>query len=132
MTHIVLLMVGLLAAAERAAPANGTPCTGREDLLAIRGKWTPRTDVPPGPGLPASAASNVSTRIDGIGQVFHAAYPEPRGMEAASYRDLSAPQLVQAGPYAYSYRSMYLPWSCNTHVHKMQLGGETATWAYAF
>ena len=53
-------------------------------------------------------------------------------MEAAGYRDLDAPQLLENGPYAYSYRLMYLAWSCNTRTHKLQLGGETATWAYAF
>lgn len=131
MTHLTLLMVGLLAA-DRAAPADGSPCTGREDLLAIKGKWTPRPDVPPGASIPKSVVPDVSTRIDRIGQVFRAAYPEPRGIEAASYRDLDGPPLVPNGPFAYSYRSMYLPWSCNARTHKMQLGRETATWAYAF
>ena len=131
MTHLTLLMVGLLAA-DRSAPADGSPCTGREDLLAIKGKWTPRTDVPHGTSIPGSAVPDVSSRIDRIGQVFRAAYPEPRGLEAASYRDFDGPPLVQPGPYAYSYRSMYLPWSCNTRTHKMQLARETATWAYAF
>jgi hypothetical protein len=131
MTQIALLMVGLLAA-DRSPPAEGSPCTGREDLLAIRGKWGVRTDIPPGANTPASVVPNISERIDRIGQVFRAAYPEPRGMEAASYRDLNGPQLVQGGPFAYSWRSSYFPWSCNTRLHKMQLGGETATWAYAF
>lgn len=132
MTHLALLMVGLLTAADRAAPADGSPCTGKEDLLAIKGKWTARSDVGRGPGIPANVAPEVSTRIDRIGQLFRAAYPEPRGMEAAGYRDLDAPQFLENGPYAYSYRSMYLAWSCNTRTHKLQLGGETATWAYAF
>ncbi len=132
MTHIALLMVGLLTAADRAAPTAGGPCTGKEDLLAIKGKWTARSDVGRGAGIPASVAPDISTRIDRIGQLFRAAYPEPRGMEAAGYRDLDAPQLLENGPYAYSYRSMYMAWSCNTRTHKLQLGGETATWAYAF
>ena len=126
---LTLLMVGLLAAA---TPSDGSPCTGREDMLAIRGKWTPRTDVPHGAYIPAGAVPDVITRIDRIGQVFRAAYPEPRGMEAVSVRDLDAPPLFQNGPFAYSYRSMYLPWSCNTRIHKMQLSKETATGAYAF
>jgi hypothetical protein len=132
MTHLALLMVGLLTAADRAAPADGSPCTGKEDLLAIKGKWTARSDVGRGPGIPANVAPEVSTRIDRIGQLFRAAYPEPRGMDAAGYRDLDAPQFLENGPYAYSYRSMYLAWSCNTRTHKLQLGGETATRAYAF
>ena len=132
MTNIALLMVGMLTAADRAAPAVGAPCTGREDPLAIRGKWTPRTDVARGANIPANAAPEVAVRIDRIGQVFRAAYPEPRGMEASSYRDLEGPQILQPDPYAYAYRSTYLPWSCNTRNHKLQLGTETATWAYGF
>jgi hypothetical protein len=127
---LTLLMVGLLTAA---TPADGSPCTGREDVLAIHGKWTPRTDVPHGANIPGSAVPDVTARIDRIAQVFRAAYPEPHGMEAAGIRDLDGPPpLVQNGPFAYSYRSMYSPWSCNTRIHKMQLGRETATWAYAF
>jgi len=132
MTQMALLMVGLLAAADRGPPVAGSPCTGKEDLLALKGKWTVRTDVGRGTSIPAGAASEVDTRIDRIGKLFHAAYPEPRGMDAASYRDLDSPQLFEKGPFPYSYRSLYLPWSCNPRTHKLQLGGETATWAYAF
>ena len=132
MTQMALLMVGLLAAADRGPPIVGSPCTGKEDLLALKGKWTVRTDVARGVNIPAGAASEVDTRIDRIGKLFHAAYPEPRGMDAASYRDLDSPQPLENGPFSYSYRSMYLAWSCNTRTHKLQLGGETATWAYAF
>jgi len=126
---LTLLMVGLLAAA---TPADGSPCTGREDVLAIRGKWTPRTDVPHGANIPAGAVPDVTTRIDRIGQVIRAAYPEPRGLEVATIRDLDAAPLLQNGPFAYSFRAMFLPWSCNTRIHKMQLARETATWADAF
>src|SRR5215470_9960530 len=131
MTMTALLMVGLLAA-DRSPPTLGGPCTGRDDLLAIKGKWTVRTDIPPGQSIPASVVPNVSERIDRIAQVFRAAFPEPRGMDASSYRDFTGPQLVQGGPFAYSWRSMYFPWSCNPKSHKFQLAGETATWAYAF
>jgi hypothetical protein len=126
---LTLLMVGLLAGA---TPADGSSCTGREDLLAIHGKWTPRTDVPHGTNIPASVVPEVTARIDRIGQVFRAAYPDPRGLEAASVRDLDAPPLIKNGPFAYSYKAMFFPWSCNTRIHKMQLGAETATWAYGF
>ena len=132
MTHIALLMMGLLTAADRPAPVVGGPCTGKEDLLGIKGKWTARTDVGRGVNIPPGAAKEIDTRIDRIGKLFQAAYPEPRGMDAAGYRDLDSPQLLENGPYGYSYRSMYLAWSCNPRTHKFQLGGETATWAYAF
>jgi len=132
MTHIALLMVGLLTAADRPAPVVGGPCTGKEDLLAIKGKWTVRTDVGRGANIPPGAAKEIDTRIDAIGKLFRAAYPEPRGIDAAGYRDLDSPQLPENGPYGYSYRSMYMAWSCNPRTKKFQLGGETATWAYAF
>jgi hypothetical protein len=136
MTRFALLALGLLTAPVRAAapapPKEGTPCTASENLLSIPGKWTHRPDVPRGPGIPPTAVQDVSKRIDRIGDVFRAAYPEPKGMEAGGYRDLDASPLVQNGPYAYSFRSLYRAWSCNPNTHKLLIGGETATWAYAF
>ncbi|HEY1908557.1 MAG TPA: hypothetical protein VGG91_21110 [Myxococcaceae bacterium] len=135
MTRFALLALGLLTAPVRAAapaPKEGTPCTGSENLLNIPGKWTHRPDVPRGPGLPPTAVPDVTKRIDRIADVFRAAYPEPKGMEAGGYRDLDASPLVQNGPYAYSFRSLYRAWYCNPNTHKLLIGGETATWAYAF
>jgi hypothetical protein len=74
----------------------------------------------------------VSARIDRIGQLFRAAYHEPRGLVAAGYRDLGGAPPFESGPHAYAYRSLYLGWYCNPHLHKLLLGTETATWAYAF
>jgi len=135
MTRFALLALGLLTAPVRAAapaPKEGTPCTGSENLLAIPGKWTHRPDVPRGPGMPPTAVPDVTKRIDRIADVFRAAYPEPKGMEPAGYRDFDASPLVQNGPYAYSFRSLYRAWFCNPNTHKLAIGGETATWAYAF
>ncbi len=132
MAHITLLALGLLPSLLHAVPTEGSACTGRENLLAIRGKWTTRQDVGRSTAIPASLASELTIRVDRIGQLFRTAYPEPRGMEAAGYRDLDGPQLVQNGPYAYSYRSLYQGWYCNSNVHRLMLGTETATWAYAF
>ena len=132
MTRIALLLLAAMPATPGPAPKEGASCTGNEDLLAIRGKWTSRPDVGKGSAIPQGAASEVTVRIDRIGQLFRAAYPEPRGMVAAGYRDLDSPQLIQNGPYAYSYRSLYLGWFCNSHLHRLMLAGETATWAYAF
>jgi hypothetical protein len=135
MTRFALLALGLLTAPVRAAapaPKEGTPCTGSENLLSIPGKWTHRADVPHGAGLPATAVTEVNKRIDRIGEVFRAAYPEPKGMEAGWYRDLDGSPMVQNGPYAYSFRSLYRAWYCNPNTHKLLIGGETATWAYAF
>jgi hypothetical protein len=135
MTRFALLALGLLTAPVRAAapaPKEGAPCTASENLLSIPGKWTHRADVPHGPGLPPTAVPEVNKRIDRIGDVFRAAYPEPKGMEAGGYRDLDASPLVENGPYAYSFRSLYRAWYCNPNNHKLLIGGETSTWAYAF
>jgi hypothetical protein len=135
MTRLALLALGLLTAPVRAAapaPKEGTPCTGSENLLSILGKWTHRADVPRGAGIPPMAITDVNKRIDRIGEVFRAAYPEPKGMEAGGYRDLDASPMVQNGPYAYSFRSLYRAWYCSPNTHKLLIGGETATWAYAF
>ena len=135
MTRIALLVLGVLCAPVRAAapaPKEGAPCTGSENLLAIPGKWTKRADVARGSAIPPTAVSEVNRRIDRIGELFRAAYPEPRGMEAGGYRDLDGSPVVQNGPYPYAFRSLYLAWYCNSNVHKLLRGGETATWAYAF
>lgn len=132
MTPIALLLLAVVPAAAGTAPKEGAPCTGNEDLLAIRGTWTTRPDVGKGAAIPQGAASEVVKRIDRIAQLFRAAYPEPRGIVAAGYRDLDSPPLIQNGPYPYAYRSLYMAWYCNRHLKKLMLGGETATWAYAF
>ncbi len=131
MTQIGLLVV--LSLVVQAAP-DAPPCTGTEDLLAIRGKWATHGDVPgpAGSGRSSKARNEVASRIDRLAQLFRAAYPEPRGMEAFWYRTLSAAPLVANGPWAYSLNSLYKAWDCNQHRHQLYLGDETATWAYAF
>jgi len=126
-----VLAVGLLSAAGvHGAPRDGGPCTGQEDLLAIRGKWTTRADVG-GSGIPAGDRAEVKARLDRIAKLFLSAYPEPRGVEAAWYRALDARPLLRS-QHAYGFQSLYLEWACNPGVHRMLLGDETGTWAYAF
>ena len=132
MTRIVPLLAVLSLPVH--AETQGPPCTGTEDLLAIRGNWTTHADVPGsgGSGRSRNATHQVASRIDRLAQIFKAAYPEPRGIEAIWYRSLSATPLVAGGPWAYSLNSLYKAWYCNQHLHQQLLGGETGTWAYAF
>ena len=133
MRRIVPLVVGTLSIAAHAAATKGGPCSGDQDMLSIRGSWTTQPDVPgTTTGRPRSATPQVAARIDKLAQLFRAAYPDPRGMEAAGYRVLGATPEVSPGPYAYDYNSLYKAWYCNTNLHKVLLGAETATWAYAF
>jgi hypothetical protein len=132
MTRIALLLAVLSLPVQ--AATKGPPCTGTEDLLAIRGSWTTHGDVPgsEGSGRSRNATNQVAARIDKLAQLFRAAYPEPRGIEAIWYRSLSATPLVASGPWAYSLNSLYKAWYCNQHLHQQLLGDETGTWAYAF
>ena len=132
MTQIAPLLA-VLSLLVQAAP-KAPPCTATDDLLAIRGSWTTHGDVPGsgGSGRSRNANNEVAARIDRLAQLFRAAYPEPRGMEALWYRTLSATPLVANGPWAYSLDSLYKAWFCNRNPQQLLLGDETATWAYAF
>jgi hypothetical protein len=75
--------------------------------------------------------ANINRWLDSIGKLFQVAVPEPKGMEAAWYRSMNGP-IFPGAPSAYTLNSMYLPWYCNTNLHKMLLSDETSTWAYVF
>lgn len=50
-------------------------------IMAVKGKWSKRSDA----NMKAGNQSQLISRIDKMQQLLQAAYPEPKGIEAAWY-----------------------------------------------
>jgi len=98
-----------------------------QTLLNIKGSWKKRTDANMG-----NNQAQAANHIDAISKLFQTAYSEPKGMEAAWYRTMGGDPLINNGPVPYQFNSLYLGWYCDNYKHKVVLGDETGTWAYAF
>jgi hypothetical protein len=123
----VILAGALLLATLSASPSPPASCA-RNDLLAIQGRWMPLRNASSRTGLPRNDVNQVAERVDRIGRLLRAAYPEPKGMQAEASWDFRG----SGRPYPYALNSLYKAWYCNTNVDKLMLGDETGTWAYAF
>ena len=99
-----------------------------ETIMNTKGSWKKRPDALMNAGNQGQAISH----IDAISKLFQTAYPEPKGMEAGWYRTMHDNSLINNGPIPYQFNSLFLAWYCNSNVNKLELGGETGTWAYAF
>jgi len=117
----------LLLATLSASPSQPASCA-RNDLLSIQGKWKTLQSEHWGKGLPKNDVQQVGERVERLGRLFRAAYPEPKGMQAEASWDFRG----SARPYPYAFTTLYKAWYCNTNVDKLMLGDETGTWAYAF
>ena len=102
-------------------------CTD-ETVMNTKGGWKKRADALMNAGNQGQAISH----IDAISKLFQTAYPEPKGMEAGWYRTMHGNSLINNGPIPYQFNSLFLAWYCNSNVNKLELSGETGTWAYAF
>ncbi len=104
------------------------PCND-EIIMAINGKWTKRPDATMKPGNQAQ----VINRIDKIQQLLQAAYPRPRGIEAAWYRSMGGyNSSVSPGAESYVLNALFKTYYCNSNVNKLLLGTETGNWFYAW
>ena len=103
------------------------PACDDQTLLDIKGSWKKKSDA-----NMANNQAQVISHIDAISKLFQAAYPEPKGMEAGWYRTMGGYPVVNDGPQPYNFNSLYLGWYCDNYQHKVALGDETGTWAYAF
>jgi len=102
-------------------------CTD-ETVMNTKGGWKKRADALMNAGNQGQAIRH----IDAISKLFQTAYPEPKGMEAGWYRTMHDNSLINNGPIPYQFNSLFLAWYCNSNVNKLELSGETGTWAYAF
>ncbi len=104
------------------------PCND-EIIMAIKGKWIQRGDA----NLKAGNNAQIFTRIDKIRRLLQAAYPEPKGIEAAWYRSMGGyNSTVSSNATSYSLDALFKAYYCNTNVNKLLLGGETGTWFYVW
>src|ERR1700737_2016188 len=101
-------------------------------IMNIKGKWEKRSDshVSPDSSFAKNQFGMANGRIDKMQKLLQAAYPEPKGIEAAWYRSISGRALVKGGPAPYELRALFLAYYCNSN--KIELGDETATWFYVF
>jgi hypothetical protein len=102
------------------------PCSD-EVIMNMKGNWTKRSsDV----GTMADKNQfQVNARIDFISKLFQQAYPEAKGIQPGWYRVRGTDPTKNSGPISYSFSSLYFPWYCNQHAHKIMLASETGTWA---
>lgn len=120
-----VLIVLLLQLSTNIAVAQ-QPCDD-QTLMNIKGSWKKRTDA-----NMANNQAQVINHIDAVSNLFKVAYAEPKGMEAGWYRTMEGYPLTNNGPQPYQFNSIYLGWYCDNYLHKVVLGDETGTWAYAF
>src|SRR5437868_6607730 len=93
-------------------------------LMSIKGNWKKRGDANMGTG---KDESQIISRIDAIGKLLQSAYPQPKGIEAGWYRSMGGHPLIKNGPLTYQLNSLYMPWYCNSYLHKPMLLDETDT-----
>jgi len=99
-----------------------------ETIMNTKGSWKKKPDALMNAGNQGQAVSH----INAISKLFQIAYPEPKGMEAGWYRTMHDDPVISNGPIPYQFNSLFLAWYCNSNVNKLELNGETGTWAYAF
>ena len=88
-------------------------------IMAVKGKWTKRSDA----NMQAGKQSQLISRIDKMQQLVQAAYPEPKGIEAAWYRSMGGYySSINKNSVAYDLNAMFYTWYCNIHVKKLLLG----------
>ena len=103
------------------------PCND-DIIMNIKGKWVKRPDA----NIKAGNQSLVTSRIDKMQQLLQAAYPEPKGIEAAWYRSVESNNSNKNGAATYSLNALFKAYYCNTYLKKLLLGDETGTWFYVW
>src|SRR4030095_5761867 len=105
-----------------------TPCND-DRIMSVNGKWVKLPDA----NMKAGNQALITGRIDKMHRLRQAAYPEPRGIEAAWYRSMEGyNSSVNNGATSYVLNAMFKAYYCNSNVNKMLLGDETGTWFYVW
>ena len=98
-------------------------------ILVVKGKWTKRPDA----NMTGAQTAQINNRVDKIQQLLQAAYPEPKGIEAAWYRSMGGyNSSVSSKAESYVLNALFKTYYCNTNIKKMLLGTETANWFYVW
>ncbi len=100
-----------------------------EMIMAVKGKWAKRPDAT----MKAGNQLQIISRIDKMQQLLQAAYPEPKGIEAAWYRSMGGyNSSVNSNVESYVLNGLFKTYYCNSNVKKMLLGTETGNWFYVW
>ena len=103
------------------------PCND-DIIMNIKGKWKKTGES----YMKGAYAAQAITRLDKIQQLLQAAYPEPKGIEAAWYYSMEGSSFIKNGPLPYTLSALFKAYYCNTNVKKLLLGDETGTWFYVW
>ncbi|MEO5782601.1 MAG: hypothetical protein ABIQ07_04980 [Ginsengibacter sp.] len=99
-----------------------------EIIMAIKGKWAKHADA----NMKAGDQSQVIKVIDKMQKLLQAAYPEPKGIEAAWYRSMGGYYSGINNTTSYDLNSLFKTYYCNTNLKKLLLGTETSNWFYVW
>jgi hypothetical protein len=100
-----------------------------EMIMAVKGKWVKRPDAT----MKAGNQVQITNRIDKMQQLLQAAYPEPKGIEAAWYRSMGGyNSSLSSNAESYVLNGLFKTYYCNSNVKKMLLGTETSNWFYVW
>ena len=117
---VLLLLVNVVIAQQ--------PCND-EIIIAIKGKWAKHPDA----NMKAGNQVQITSRIDKMQQLLQAAYPEPKGIEAAWYRSMGGyNSSVSSTAESYVLDALFKTYYCNTSLKKLLLGSETSNWFYVW
>ncbi len=103
-----------------------------DSLMRVEGTWQKRPDANMKSSIPASAMQEVNGTTGKILQQLRLAYPKLRGMDAFSYQSMSADLPMKTSVHAYELNVLFPAYYCNTNLHKMMRGTETASWFFAW
>jgi hypothetical protein len=100
-----------------------------EIIMAVKGKWAKRPDAT----MKAGNQTQITGRLDKMQRLLQAAYPEPKGLEAAWYRSMGGyNSSVSDNADSYVLNALFKTYYCNSNVKKLLLGTETSNWFYVW
>jgi hypothetical protein len=97
-------------------------------IMAMKGGWKKHPDANM---RYDKNQARINRCLDSISKLFQSSLSDLRGIDATWYRTMSDP-MVPGGPPGFNFNSLYKPWYCNIHVHKMLLSDETGTWIWVY
>jgi len=124
----IMLLSSALSSWQTQTIAAQQPCDD-ETIMAIEGKWAKRPDA----NMKTGSQTQVISRIDKMQQLLRAAYPKPKGIEAAWYRSMGGyNSSVSSNADSYVLNALFKTYYCNSNVKKLLLGSETGNWFYVW
>jgi len=108
-----------------------SPCA--DSLMKVEGTWQKRANANMKTGsISASGLHELFETTGKILQQLQLAYPKLRGMDAFSYQSMSVDLPIKSPVYAYELNVLFPTYYCNTNMHRLMRGTESATWFFAW